>query len=263
VIGSLPGSISARRIRPAGRIRRFATFLVKYGLLVLALLVTAGLSALTTMRVVLNAQEVEVPSLVGRRVGEAGQLASRHDLLLRVEGRRNDPRMAADRIVAQEPAGGSRLKSQRSIRVWVSLGPRRLTVPGVEGESLRTGRLSLEQAEVPVGRVVEVPDGKEEGTVLMQNPPAGETGALPAEGVSLLVSLGPVWSEYVMPDLIGRRAGDVLDSLRWAGLKVTDVTYRSYPGVPAGTVIRQSPPAGYRVSRHSAVSIEVSRSGQP
>jgi eukaryotic-like serine/threonine-protein kinase len=252
--------VSARRVRPPSRLKRFATLLVKYSLLALALLVTAGLSALTTMRVVLTAQEVEVPSLAGKRVGEAGQVASRHSLLLRVEGRRNDARVPADRIVAQEPAAGSRLKSQRSIRVWVSLGPRRLAVPGVEGESMRTGRLTLEQAQVPVGRVVEVPDGTEEGTVLMQNPPAGETSALPPDGVSLLVSLGPAYSEYVMPDVIGRRGVDVLEALRSAGLKVTDVTYRSYPGVPPGTVIRQSPPAGYRVNRHSSVTFEVSRS---
>jgi len=249
-----------QRGRTAGRLKRFATLLVKYGLLALGLLLTAGLSALTTMRVVLNAQEVEVPSLMGKRVGEAGQLASRHSLLLRVEGRRNDARVPADRIVAQEPAAGSRLKSQRSMRVWVSLGPRRLAVPGVEGESVRTGRLSLEQAQVPVGRIVEVPDGTEEGTVLMQNPPAGETSALPPDGVSLLVSLGPAYSEYLMPDLIGRLGASVLEGLRSAGLKVTAVTYRSYPGVPPGTVIRQSPPAGYRVSRHSSVTLEVSRS---
>lgn len=260
MIGSLPGSVSARRARPPSRFRRVATRLVKYGLLAVGLLVTAGLSALTTMRVVLGAQEVEVPSLVGKRVGEAGQLASHRDLLLRVEGRRNDPRVAADRIMSQEPLAGSRLKSQRSIRVWVSLGPRRLAVPSVEGESVRTGRLSLEQAQVPVGRVVEVPDGTEEGTVLMQNPPAGETGAVPADGVSLLVSLGPAYSEYLMPDLIGRRGADVLEGLRSAGLKVTDVSYRSYPGVPPGTVIRQAPPAGYRVNRHSPVTLEVSRS---
>jgi serine/threonine-protein kinase len=236
-----------------------ATGLVKYSLLALGLLVTAGVSALTTMRVVLTAQEVEVPSLIGKRVGEAGHAASRHSLLLRVDGRRNDARVPADRIVAQEPAAGSRLKSQRTIRVWVSLGPRRLAVPGVEGESVRTGRLTLEQALVPVGRVVEVPDGTEEGTVLMQNPPSGETSALPPDGVSLLVSLGPAYSQYVMPDVIGRRGVDVLEALRAAGLKVTDVTYRSYPGVPPGTVIRQSPPAGYRVSRHSPVTFEVSR----
>jgi serine/threonine-protein kinase len=241
------------------QLKRLATSLVKYSLLALALMVTAGISALTTMRVVLSSQEVEVPSLMGKRITEAGQLATQQSLLLRVEGRRNDPKVPADRIVGQEPSAGSRLKSQRSIRVWVSLGPRRLAVPGVEGESIRTGRLSLEQAQVPVGRVVEVADRTDEGTVLMQNPPPGETGALPAEGVSLLVSTGPAGASYLMPDLINRRASDVLDGLRNAGLKVTDVRYRTYPGLPPGTIIRQAPPAGYRVNSHSSVTLEVSR----
>jgi len=241
------------------QLKRLATSLVKYSLLALALLVTAGISALTTMRVVLSSQEVEVPSLMGRRITEAGQLATKQSLLLRVEGRRNDAKVPADRIVSQEPVAGSRLKSQRSIKVWVSLGPRRLAVPGVEGESIRTGRLSLEQAQVPVGRVVEVADRTEEGTVLMQNPPPGETGSLPAEGVSLLVSTGPSGASYLMPDLINRRAADVLDALRGAGLTVTDVRYRSYPGLMPGTIIRQLPLAGHRVNSHSSVTLEVSR----
>ena len=240
-------------------IKRFAVSLVKYGVLILALPLTAALSALTTMRVVLRSQEVMVPALVGRRVPEAGSLASAHRLLLRVEGRRNDPRVPADRIVAQEPAAGATLKRQRSIRVWVSLGPRRLTVPSVEGESIRTGRLSLEQAQVPVGRVVETHDVTEEGTILIQHPPAGDTESLDAEGAALLVSLGPRTTDYVMPDLIGRPAASVLDALSRAGLKVTEVRYRPYPGMAAGMVLRQAPSAGHRVGARTGVSLEVSR----
>ena len=76
-------------------------------LLGLALAVTAGISALTTMRVVLTSQEVTVPD-ARRRSGSPrpGALAARQGLLLRVEGRRNDPRVPADRIVTQEPAAG-------------------------------------------------------------------------------------------------------------------------------------------------------------
>lgn len=240
-------------------IKRFAISLVKYGALVLALLLTAGISALTTMRVVLRSQEVMVPELVGKRVPDAGGIAAGHRLMLRVEGRRNDPKVPPDRIVAQEPAAGSTLKRQRSIRVWVSLGPRRLTVPAVEGESIRTGRISLEQAQVPVGRVVEVNDGTEEGTILIQRPPPGDTETLDAEGAAMLVSLGPGSSDFVMPDLIGRSAASVLDLLGGVGLKVTEVRYRSYPGVAPGTVLRQSPPAGFRVGRRTSVSLEVSK----
>jgi serine/threonine-protein kinase len=240
-------------------IKRAAVLLLKYGLLAAALAITAGLSALTTMRVVLKSQEVSVPSLLGRRVPDAGAVAAKQKLLIRVEGKRNDPHMGADLVVEQDPPPGSLLKTQRSVRVWVSLGPRRLMIPAVEGESLRSGRLTLEQAGVTVGRILEVTNAAEEGTILMQRPPAGETDKLGEEGASLLVSLGPGRRDYVMPDLIGRRASDVLVWLREAGLNVTDVNYRSYLGVEPGIVLRQSPASGYRVTPRGSVSIEVSR----
>jgi eukaryotic-like serine/threonine-protein kinase len=249
--GTLSGrSARGQRGEKVLAIRRFAILLLKYGLLAVALAITAGLSALTTMRVVLKAQEVLVPSLVGRRVPDAGNLASKHRLLLRVEGKRNDPRVAADLIVEQDPKPGALLKTQRSVRVWVSLGPRRLSVPAVEGESLRSGRLTLEQAGVNVGRILEVSNAAEEGTILLQRPPAGDTDKLSEEGASLLVSRGPGSRDFVMP------------WLREAGLNVTDVNYKPYLGVEPGVVLRQTPPSGYRVTPRAAVALEVSRAAQ-
>ena len=185
-------------------IKRVFLFLIKSSSLGLALFLVAGLSALGTMRVVLSSEEVVVPSVVAKSIPEAGALAARHGLSLRVEGKRNDAKIPADHVAAQEPAAGANLKSHRSIRVWVSLGPRRVTVPALEGGSVRTARLSLDQGQVPLVRVVEVDDPAAEGTVLQQHPPAGEAdGAV--EGVALLVSRGPVGADYLMPDLIGRQ----------------------------------------------------------
>src|SRR4030095_7500028 len=124
-----------------------------------------------------------------------------------VEGKKHDARVPAEHIVMQEPTGGSTLKAHRSIRVWVSLGPRRLNVPAVEGESLRSARIALEQAQVPLHRVVEVEDRNVEGTVLVQRPPAGETDAVD-EGLAVLVSRGPLGTDYLMPDLIRRQDAD-------------------------------------------------------
>jgi beta-lactam-binding protein with PASTA domain len=240
--------------------KRFAVFLLKYGLLAAALLATAGLSALATMRVVLESQEVVVPSLLEKKVPEAAEIAVRHRLSLRVEGRKNDPKVPADRILAQEPSAGELLKTDRSVRVWVSLGPRRLKVPRVEGETLRTARLMLEQAQVPLGRVVEVEDRSAAGTILVQHPPPGDAQA--AESVSLLVSQGAVGVDYVMPDLIGRTAQEALSLLRRAGVKIGAVSYRSYPGVAPGLVLRQDPPAGRRLGAQTSVSLDVSRQGE-
>ena len=238
-------------------IKRVVLFLIKTGLLGVASLLVAGLSALGTMRVVLSSEEVVVPSVVAKSVPEAGAVAARHGLSLRVEGKRNDAKIPADHVTAQEPAAGANLKSHRSIRVWMSLGPRKVSVPALEGSSLRTARLALDQGEVPLARVVEVDDPAEEGTVLQQHPPAGDTEGV-VEGVGLLVSRGPQGADYLMPDLIGRAADAVLDRLRTAGLKVADVRYRSYPGVAPGIVLRQVPAAGHRVNSRTQVSLALS-----
>ena len=130
-------------------------------------------------------------------------------------------------------------------------------MPAVEGESARTGRITLEQAGVSVARIVEVDDSASEGTVLVQRPPAGVADV--AQGASLLVSRGPAGTSYVMPDLIGRPAAAVVSALQAAGLKVGEVRYRSYPGVAAGVVLRQSPTAGHRVDPHTPLALDVSR----
>jgi beta-lactam-binding protein with PASTA domain len=62
-----------------------------------------------------------------------------------------------------------------------------------------------------------------------------------------------------MPDLIGRSADQVIVWLQASGFKVTDVRYRTYPGVAPGTVLRQLPPAGHPVSRRTPLSLDVSR----
>lgn len=240
-----------------GRVRRFFSNLFKKMALAVTLLATATLSAVLSMRSILTSQEVVVPSLVGRRMGAASASAQQQRLLVKLEGRRFDPRVAAGLVSAQDPPAGAALKIHRSIRVWLSLGPQRLAVPLVEGESARTARLKLEQAALPVEQVVEVDDAAPEGTVLVQRPPAGEVDEV--RTVALLVSRGLAGADYVMPDLIGRPAGNVIEGLRRAGLRVVDVRYRTYPGVEPGVVLRQTPSAGQRVNTRVNIALDVSK----
>jgi beta-lactam-binding protein with PASTA domain len=233
-------------------------FLGRNALLGTSVAAAAATSALVTMRVVLSARDVAVPALVGRPLAEAEAQAQRRALVLRIEGRRHDASVAADRIVAQEPPAGAALKAHRAVRVWVSLGPRRATVPPVEGQSARTARIALEQGGVPVDRMVEVVDAAAEGIVIVQRPPPGEAD-VSSGGASLLVSRGPGGASFVMPDLIGREASLAMGVLQSAGLKVGDVRYRSYPGVAPGIVLRQVPAAGYRVDARTTLTLDVSK----
>lgn len=240
------------------KLSRVSRLLAQNALIAIGLAATLTTSALFTMRVVLDSRDVAVPALTGRTLREAEALVAPRGLALRIEGRRHDTGVPADRVVSQEPPPGATLKTHRAVRLWISLGPKRVSVPRVEGESVRTARAALEQAGVPVARAIEVRDPAPEGSVLAQRPPPGEAD-IADDGASLLVSRGPRDVGFVMPDLIGRDARAVLDALERAGLKVTDVRYRSYPGVAPGIVLRQSPSAGQRVSSRAALSLDVSR----
>jgi beta-lactam-binding protein with PASTA domain len=180
---------------------------------------------------------------------------------LRVEGKRHDPHAAPDTILSQEPEPGATLKTSRSIRVWLSLGPKLVNVPNVVGEGLRTARVTLEQAQVPVARVVQVHDVTASGTILVQSPPAGDTRDV-GSGASLLVSLGPRQVAWVMPDLIGRASEIVVPGLQGAGLRIGQIRERPYPGSVPGTILRQTPVAGSRVTPELPIDLDVSRGAE-
>ena len=240
------------------RITRIASRTVRYGFLSIALATTTALSAATTMQVALLAQEDQVPSLIGRELQGATAVAERHGFRVRVEGKRHHPTIRAQRIARQDPEPGSTLKRERSIKAWLSLGPKRQEIPSVEGESLRAARLRLDQSALPIARVIEVDHQAAEGRVVLQRPSAGDVVGLGlGEGVALLVSRGPGYS-YVMPDLIGRSWDGVSGQLTRAGLKLTSVRRLRYPGVAQGLVVRQQPAAGSRVGRNTAITIEIS-----
>ena len=222
-----------------------------------ALILTYVLFAAIGMRLALKSREVQVPSLIGRSVNEASTLLTETGLALKVEeGQRIDPKVPAGQVVAQEPQAGTSTRSERSVRVWVSAGPRATSLPAVVGESERTADLRLKEqgirlAATSVVRSADYPAG----TVVAQTPPAKSNAAQ----VALLINQGERGVTYVMPDLIGVNGDRAADVLRSRGFRVAVVGSHPYPGIPAGIVIRQSPQAGFQISPGETISLETSR----
>src|SRR5687768_8062290 len=99
------------------------------------LIATYLIFAVTAMRVALRVREVPVPDLRNRTVAEATAQTQEIGLALAVdESGRLDPKIPAGRIALQEPAPGAITRRQRSIRVWVSQGPRITIIPALTGE---------------------------------------------------------------------------------------------------------------------------------
>ena len=222
-----------------------------------ALLLTYVLFAAAAMRFALKTREVEVPALAGRSVNDARTIVANAGLNLRVEeGRRVDPKVPAGQVIAQEPASGLRTRKERTVKVWVSAGPRAAIVPSLIGESERTAQLRLEQEGLGPVTASEIRSADyPSGAVVAQTPPPKSSGG----AVALLVNRGERGPTYVMPDLIGVNGDRASDLLRTRGFRVAVVGDHPYPGVPGGIVLRQNPQAGFQIAPGETISLEISR----
>jgi beta-lactam-binding protein with PASTA domain len=222
-----------------------------------ALFMTYIVFAAVGMRLALKTREVVVPPLAGKTVNEATALLTDAGLNLKVEeGQRMDPKVPAGQIVTQDPAAGIRTRRERSVKVWVSAGPRSLVVPSLSGEMERTAQLKLQQDGLAVSTLAEIRSGDyPAGTIVGQFPAARSA----ATQVALLINRGERGVRYVMPDLIGVNGERAADVLRARGFRATVVGEHPYPGVPTGIVLRQNPQAGFQIAPGEPISLEVSR----
>ena len=240
-------------MRLGTRVWSLGKLLVLVGALGLTFLIFFGLS----MRVALRAREVEVPPLLGRTVSDATQQLADLGLGLRVdENERSDEKVPAGRIMQQDPPAGAQARSQRTIRVWVSAGPRTTTIPVLVGQTERTAQIRLEQDGLEIASVTEFrsTDYPPDAIAAQDPPPASR-----APRVALLINRGEQAMTYVMPDVIGMEGERTAAALRARGFRVTITGSQPYPGVPAGIVVRQQPAGGFQVAGADPISLEVSR----
>jgi serine/threonine-protein kinase len=229
----------------------------KIVVLIGALFATYAIFTAASVRLALRAREVTVPDLVNRTISEATGEAAALGLTLKVdELRRPDSRIAAGRVLAQDPSARSVARRQRTVKVWISAGQRAATVPALTGESERTARLRLTQSGLGLAAVSEIrSDAYPTDVVVAQQPPARSAGA----SVALLVNRGARGATYVMPDLIGLNGDRASELLRTRGFRVAVVGSTPYPGVPPGIVLRQNPQSGFQIAPGEPISLEVSR----
>jgi serine/threonine-protein kinase len=212
------------------------------------------------MRLAVRARDVVVPPLDGKTVTQATAILQASGLNLKVEeARRPDPRVPAGQILSQDPQPGTSTRRERSVKVWVSGGPRAATVPANVGESERTAQLRVRQDGLQLASIAEIRSGEyAAGSIVAQNPAPKQTTPAGAR-ITLLVNRGERGQTYVMPDLIGVNGDRAADLLRSRGFRVSVVGDHPYPGVPAGIVIRQNPQGGFQIAPSDPISLEVSR----
>jgi eukaryotic-like serine/threonine-protein kinase len=232
----------------------------------LVLVLVAFLSALTAMRFAIHGREVQVPQLTGKTTAEAESLLGNLGLTLEVENRFYSATVREGGIVSQIPEADTKVRRGWRLRVALSLGPQRVSVPNVLGESGRAAEINVQRRGLELGRVAiaHIPQFPAD-QVIAQSPPPNSTG-ITTPKVSLLVTAPPEAQAYIMPDFTGHSAMDAKRTIEAAGLRAIrsgDSTSSNLdpnsPAAWAGYVAHQTPAAGERVTPGTTVILEIAR----
>src|SRR6267378_193599 len=182
-------------------LRERIEWLLRMCLLVFVLAAAAFLSGVMAMRFAIQGREVDMPNLVGKKSADVQALLSSRGLQLKIADRIYSE-FPANTVVRQSPPAGEHMKVSQDAHVVLSLGPQNVTIPELEGESVRVARIQLLQAGLQLGEVTSIsaPAAFSDG-VLQQSPPPGARAASPR--VDLLIAVTAPPPAYVMPWLVG------------------------------------------------------------
>jgi eukaryotic-like serine/threonine-protein kinase len=246
-------------------------FFFRMTLLVLVLLLVALVSALTAMRLAIHGREVEVPKLVGLTPAEAARAVGAAGLQIAVERQYYNPKIPEGKIMSQLPEPGAHVRRGWQVRVAESLGPQRVVIPDVLGQSERAADFNIRRRGLDVGAIAQMAmSGTSADQVISQSPPPNASG-ISAPKISLLITTAAEPLAFVMPNFVGQGLGSATMQLREAGMRVGDVSVTPQPGgngvinlpptssqpSPASIIVMQNPAAGEKVIAGTTIYFEV------
>jgi eukaryotic-like serine/threonine-protein kinase len=254
----------------------------RFVLLALVLLVVALVSALTAMRFAIHGREVAVPNLVGKTPAEARRIADAAGFQMDVERQYYSATVPEGRVLSQLPAPGTRVRRGWQVRVAESLGPQRVEIPNVLGESQRAAQINIRRRGLDVGAMAQITmRSSPADQVLGQSPPPNAIGVA-APKISLLTTESAPPQAFLMPNFTGQALGGVTLVLQDAGFRLGNVGMApsvispSAPAedssgatlvptppapplqpTPASIIVSQNPAPGAKIVAGSAVNFEV------
>jgi beta-lactam-binding protein with PASTA domain len=189
---------------------------------------------------------------------------------MEVERRYYSPTTPEGKILSQLPPATTQVRRGWQIRVALSLGPQRIEIPSLLGQSQRAAEINIRRRGLDVGAIAQfqIP-GSTPDQVLSQSPLPNASG-VSAPKISLLVTAASQPQSLVMPNFVGQPLTAAVQVLQGAGLRVGVVTFVGQPGSPFSpplittpqasansTVVSHNPAPGEKVIAGSSVNFQV------
>ena len=204
--------------------------------------------------VVGRGREATVPGVVGLDRFAAEESIIKAGLTLGEVRSVSNATVPPDRVVAQHPEPGQRVKLGRQVHIDVSSGGSKLKVPHVEGLNLARATALLSESGLSVGEVESLrAPTMPPGQVISTRPPAGVEAD---EGERILIQVASRVGNFPMPNLVGMNLEAAKGIIAGQGLTLGEVK-QAPSDEPAGNVLVQYPEEGMTVRDLDTVSLIV------
>ena len=246
-------------------LRRFFTLLLR----ALVLIVVFMASALTAMRFAIHGRQTTIPKIAGLTQTQAERLLADHGLVLDEGDHYFSSDVPPGRVMSQVPTAGMQVRRGWHVRVAESMGPQRVVIPDLIGNSERAAEINIRRRGLELGSTATATiPGAPNDQIVAQSPPANAVNVSEPK-ISLLLAASEDRESFVMPDLVGRSEDDAVSQIVNAGLHVSGIKSQTAPpaqgsssdAVPSGSrmVVRTYPAAGQRVFDGQGIGLEVTQ----
>ncbi|KQY22800.1 serine/threonine protein kinase [Cellulomonas sp. Root485] len=223
-------------------------------LIAIAVLAVAGIVALLIANANKTAPDttVAVPAVAGMLEADAKQKITDADLVYDRAEEASDE-VASGHVIRTEPAEGTPVEPESSVKAIISTGPASLAVPDVAGRTEQEATDILTDAGLTVSANRQDDDNPAypQGQVTKTDPASG-TSVSAGSSVTLFVSTGNV----LVPDVVGKTKAEATQVLNDAKLQVNTSPVESTSQAP-DAVVAQDVPAGTPVKQGRVINLQV------
>ena len=220
----------------------------------LLLAVTIGVGGWWTL--VGPGSRVVVPSTVGGTFDQAVSSFSPLGLTAVVLENRYDEEIAKGKIIESVPSGGGKVDAGGSVKLIISKGPERYTVPMLTGLTPQAAQIAITKYPLEIGTITETFNSNiPKGFVISSKPATGSSVRRDSK-VTLIVSKGI--EQVALDSYIGKSGEQALNELTESGFDV-EVEYAYSESTPELAVISQTPTGGASANKGGKVSILISK----
>jgi serine/threonine-protein kinase len=220
--------------------------------------ILSGLTTALVMKLLFAVSTITLPDFTGVALEKAQKMGLRAGIDIKVENEVDSNMYEKGFIVSQDMPPKSKIKKGRAVYVVVSKGSKIVPVPSLIGSLMSKAVIDLKNAFLDTGYEASVSSYvTPEDVVMAQSPPAGENAPSGSQ-VNILKSTGPKDFEFMMPGFNHKNLSDIYAIMKTYGLAVASVKVQEDESLESGTIINQSPAAGYKIKKDTPVTFTAS-----